>query len=332
MAAPNAPIWVSPANLAYLNAAAGLTIQVAFSDPDVGDTMTYIAIRRRVAGAGTYQYWDGAAWQTTIQWIANTTGIYTFGAGAWVTSTAYQIAVNTKDAAGNVGSFNAERLINASTPPVFDLTGPASPVGTSRPTATWTYTDTEGHAMSAYRLVLYPSTVYGQVGFDPQTWTAQAVWDSGVVSTATTPSSSAQIGYDVQQGVTYRLYGWAWQTGDQQSNVDYQQFTVNLTQPNAPTLTAAPDTTNARNQLDLLINLNLLSATDANMESGVGSWIVEDNVLMTSSSAWVAQGTLALALVVGPTIDDVDATYTTMDDVDTAFAGQTMDQLDSTFF
>jgi len=144
------------------------------------------------------------------------------------------------------------------------ITGPADPdTTTSRPTVSWTYTDPEGDIQERYRVKIFSAAQYNAPGFLPwgstsatgvSTPASASTWDSGEVLSAAT---SAVVGVDLTNGVTYRAYvavadagsGGRYNVSPDYATASlqtYQQFTMALTPPPNPTLIAAPDTANAR--------------------------------------------------------------------------------------
>lgn len=64
MAMPQSPTLLTPGNLEHASPDPSQAFTWLFQDPDPGDTQGSYALRRKVAGAGAYSFWNGAAWVT----------------------------------------------------------------------------------------------------------------------------------------------------------------------------------------------------------------------------------------------------------------------------
>lgn len=136
--------------------------------------------------------------------------------------------------------------------PVATVTAPAEggTSNTTRPTVTWTYSDPEADPQEFYQVKIFSATQYGAGGFDPET--SAATWDSGKTSSAAT---SVAIGVDLINGTTYRAYVKVWQpavSGQEHTSAwDFNQFTVSITPPPVPTLSATFESASNRIKLDV---------------------------------------------------------------------------------
>lgn len=142
----------------------------------------------------------------------------------------------------------------------------------TRPVGGFSYADTEGDAMTAYRFKVFSAAQYGAGGFDPETSTA--TYDSGWVSSSTNPVT-ASPGVDLSNG-SYRYYfkarqGGPWSTPFE-SAWDYNQFTLSVAPPLAPVVSVTADDTNRRLILTIQGVDNLLSLDDSTFEGSVGGW------------------------------------------------------------
>jgi hypothetical protein len=163
--------------------------------------------------------------------------------------------------------------------------------GTSRPSVTWTYSDPEGDAQERYRVKIFDATTASAGGFNPATSTA-AVADSGEVYSSAT---SWACNVDLTSGVVYRAFIFVADAGSSGrynivSSATYQQITVTLTPPNAPTIVATADNVNGRIQLALSATNNLNPATTYRFDversdDGGTTWSVLTRLFLTSLTA-----------------------------------------------
>lgn len=120
--------------------------------------------------------------------------------------------------------------------PSTTATAPTGTVTTTAlPDVSWTFSDSESEAQSYYRVKVFTAAQYGAAGFDPET--AVAAWDSGAVPSVDTTTT---VGDYLADG-TYRVYVKTAKTINGAafwSAWSYSAFTVSLTKPTAPTLTA----------------------------------------------------------------------------------------------
>lgn len=239
--APTAPTLVAPANAASTNLAnAGGTFDWTFADADAGDTQSAWAMRRKVAGAPAYEYWNvgTGAWQSTEVWNPGTTDGYTFAAGLWTNGATYQWSVATKDASGTAGPYASDFTLTVGQPATVTVTAPTGSVtNTSRPTVAWSLSDPEGDPQQTYE-VRVESGAYGTT---PGAGTA--VWSTGEL--ASVAARSHTVGIDLTNGTTYRAFVRV-KTAGQYSAWAYSTFTLALTPPAAPTLAVSNDAANGR--------------------------------------------------------------------------------------
>lgn len=127
--------------------------------------------------------------------------------------------------------------------PVGTVTAPAEAstiTTTSQPTTTWTYSDADLDTQTKYQVKIFSAAQYGAGGFNPETSTA--TYDSGVLSgTALTHKATASL-----PNATYRSYVKVAQTvdgADQWSAWDFNQYTLTITPPATPVITATAQLT-----------------------------------------------------------------------------------------
>lgn len=171
----------------------------------------------------------------------------------------------------------------------------ATGTDTARPTVDWNYLDADGDAQSRYQVKAFTSAQYGGAMFDPET--SAADYSSGEVFSST---STAQMGADLQNGVTYKIYvkaaqewpgpqGPAWYSAWSAT----APFTLAYTPPVTPTLTVAAlvDDNAVRAVLTIDAPENLLSGDSGSFEDGtLGNWVADTNVTLAVSSTDGADG------------------------------------------
>lgn len=141
--------------------------------------------------------------------------------------------------------------VETNTNPTTTITSPAnggSVTTSTRPPTVFTYADVDNDPIDAYRVMVFSSTQYSAVGFDPNTATT-AVYDSGKVSTQFLPTGGVAPNVDLSNLVTYRSYVWVYQfgatggrTGNGVSTPAMSQYSINVTPPAIPTITATAST------------------------------------------------------------------------------------------
>lgn len=135
----------------------------------------------------------------------------------------------------------AQVLVVYNQAPVVVVTAPTgSTVPTSRPTVTWTYSDPEGDPAEVTEVRVFSAAQYGATGFDPGSISVKPVWESGALYGSVT---SAPLTADLLNNTTYRAYVRARDLGSVYRFGPWanSQFTVSLTPPPTPTMTATAD-------------------------------------------------------------------------------------------
>lgn len=275
---PFAPVLTAPAPASYQNLASGFTFSWTFSDPDSGQVQSSYALRRKVVGAPSYEYWNAStgAWQGTEIFNSTAAGSVTFASGKWANGNTYQWSVATKDnfsGGAATGPYASDITVVAQTPPSVVVNGPSGTITTSAPTVTWTDTLPGGATQTTYRVVV-ESGAYGIV---PGSGTP--FFDSGVVS-----SSANSLGVSgFINGVTYRVFVQVQETGGQTSGWSYSTFTLSLIPATAPGLVATGDAANARTSL--LITNNDSHSVAANLQYSDDGGVTWNSVRNGSSVA-----------------------------------------------
>lgn len=233
--APNAPVLLAPANAATTDLAGGQLFDWDFSDPNAppsgADTSSAWYLRRKVAGAPAYEYWNAGtgAWQSTEVKNAGVATSVTFAAGKWANGVTYQWSVATEDALGVKGPYAPDFTVNGSTAATVTVTGPTGGVtSSSRPPVTWSEADAEGDPQQTYE-VRVESGAYGTT---PGAGTP--VLASGALASSSARSWTPTA--DLVNGTTYRAFVRV-VTNGQASAWAFSTFTMALTQPAAPTIT-----------------------------------------------------------------------------------------------
>lgn len=247
---PTATTSVSPANAVTVDLAAGATFVFTYNDPDTSDTMASYAMRRKITGAGSYEYWNAGtgAWQGTevfnsLSVAQGANGSVTFASGKWTNGNVYQWAVSARDNAGATGPYPSDFTVTAGAAPAVTVTTPTGTVtDTNQPVVAWTYSDTENDPQANYQVRVFTAAQYGIGGFDPAV--SPSTWDSGVVSSVT--ARNVQVGSVLTNGTSYRAYVRSGQSGSQFSAWAFSAFTVSLTPPGTPVLTVTLDNPNNR--------------------------------------------------------------------------------------
>lgn len=168
---------------------------------------------------------------------------------------------------------------------------PTSPVtDTTRPTIRSTVTDPEGEGVRQYRL-LYDSATYSAPGFDP--WLDQELAVPGWADTAV--GAESFVGStDLTNGTTYRCYAWPFYGVGYIAPV-YQEFTVTLAQPAAPTVTTGWDPAETRAIVTVEGHANMLTAQQASMEAtGTAGFTVGTNCSLARTTAQAKSGAASL--------------------------------------
>lgn len=126
-------------------------------------------------------------------------------------------------------------------------TSASAPTGTitttTAPDVTWSFSDTDGETQSYYQIKVFTDAQYGAGGFSASTSTA--TWDSGQVAST---DNTAVVG-QLLLSDTYRAYVRTAKTINGQpfySNYAYSEFTISVTPPPVPTLTASWDAVNGK--------------------------------------------------------------------------------------
>lgn len=240
---PDTPVITSlmgAANGGVADLALGGALVAPFSDPNVGDVVSAIGIRRKV-GAGAYEYYNGTTWVAgATTKIAQAVAGYTFAAGKFASDgTVYQVGVRYEDASGDSSAWSTDITVTGSQPPSTIVTDPVSPVTTTNtPTVGWSFSDPEGYAQERARVIIE----HGAYSTTPGSGTQDV--DSGDL--VSSPLRTWTCTATLANGVTYRAFVYTKATDTQAAAWAYRTFTLTLTPPSAPTMAVTPDAAQGR--------------------------------------------------------------------------------------
>ena len=225
--APNAPTGLTRVNF---DATADAAFSWTFSDPDSGNTQ------------GSYQLQivrvsDGVTVKDTGK-VASGSASYTLPAAAIANGQQYQWKVKTWDNSDAAGPWSGLASFYASAKPTAAITNPATDgavVTGSSLTASWSYSDPESEAQSAYQVKLTDAS-------------DGILWDSGKVAGT---ALSRTIGMDLVNTTNYKVKVTVWDAKDIQSAEAVRTFSTNFTVPAVPTLAVAGDGSHGRIQVQI---------------------------------------------------------------------------------
>lgn len=280
-------------------------IRAAHNSADVGHT-DYVDVRLRSATTGKTTtaatlgtssnsflelatgWWDaapgGAAWsdavvdaiRTDIAWRARATGL-----------TQLRVSEVYLD-------------VDVRNRPVVSAVTVTGATSSTRPAYSFTFTDTDGDAQTRRQVKVFSAAQYGIAGFDPAT--SPSTWDSGKLIGDPT---SGTVGVDLLNGATYKVYaraakawsgplGTLWWSDWAASSA----FTINLTPPPTPSLTATVDATlpGLRVLLAVVAALNLATDNQASLETDTAGWTALSNCSISRSTAFASSGTASLQM------------------------------------
>lgn len=286
------PTLLSPINRVAADLAAGGTIDWEFNPAAAGDVQTSYALRRKVVGAGAYEYWnDGTqSWGAGEVFNASAVSSVTFVAGKWTTATNYQYSVATKgtDATGGAApssGYPADTVIFTVTQPAAPaVTAPADPFTSSAtPTVQWT----PSGAQSTYEVIVES----GAYGAEPGAGTE--VYASGEVISASTslvlPALTNNLRYRVfvrtRSGGTSGLLS-PWGTRD---------FTMTYAGPRAPKLVTFDNPATGLTSI-IVTPDNLLIDSESDFTSAFTNWVNNANCAPSRSVTLAFRGAGSMRL------------------------------------
>ena len=200
---PYPPLLVTPLNNAIAPISTGGTFDWDFTSPVIGDAQTAYNFRRQVSG-GAYQWWDGAAWQSTSQTVTTASTLITFPTSQWTAAATYTWWVQSVGAApnNNLSGYSSGFTVTVANP------APATP------TLTATYDAT----LNRTALTLHSGDATGPTGSIEFSDDAGLTWNFVRFCTALTiyPGTTTAYDYEAPGGATRQYRGQSW-TGAPQS-------------------------------------------------------------------------------------------------------------------
>ena len=313
--APYAPTLLSPANASYQDLATTPTFSWTYNPATSGNTQSAWALRRKISGATSYQWWNvsTAAWQSTQVFNSGAAQSYQFPSASWTDGNTYNWSMATQDASG-VGAYSADDAVTAQQGPTVTVTAPTGLISTGQPTVTWSATFPSSAQQTSYRVCIYAAAQYLASGFAPGTTTA--LYDTGVVPASYTSSVSlAATAQYLADNTSFRAYAQITETGGQTSNWAYAAFSTAYAQPPTPVISASQQTDSSTGAPFVEIGisvppLNLLTANDASFETGIGSWTGESGCAV-AQSATGGVGSAPTSLAITPNTVGVEAVWGT---------------------
>ncbi|MGB6771188.1 MAG: hypothetical protein WBF51_04205 [Candidatus Dormiibacterota bacterium] len=222
--APLAPTITYPTSGQYLDVSSGLTVSWGYNGNGAPQTGYQLKLDTK--------YWTGSAWTSTNTWVTSSATSVSLPSGTPLTNgSSHTLTVNTEAVPGQGTSSSLS--FTGEAPPTVTVSTPTGSHTSPNPAINWTGTfPSSAPTQTGYRAIVYSSAQYGAGGFVPGF--GPSYYDSGTVSgtaTSQTPTGVPATG-------TFRAYVCltdAHQTGP----FNYSGFTMSVTVPSAPTLTAA---------------------------------------------------------------------------------------------
>lgn len=226
--APQAPTITVPT---AFHTPSGLAITVTLNDPDPGDTLSGVYLKRM--NGATVEWWNGTAWVASEPGApiaaSGTSWTATITAG-WVAGTSYPLYAATVDAGGAEGPYNAVAVITkASTKPAFNQANPLS-----------------GSTVNTSKVRVQGTTTCGS-GATPKQTKARLLAADGTTQlvapvTLDTPGAlDYTINYNQTTGTGYKTGVTPIDSDGLQGDELVTAYTATFTAPNQPTITATAD-------------------------------------------------------------------------------------------
>lgn len=200
--------------------------------------------RHRWVGGPLVLGLDGIGWRAGPWWAERP------GGGQWSLDDLDVFSLRSGSKNLHYALYEATVEVDYAERPDVEITGPVSPESdTSRPTVTWDYTvPSDGSPQEAFEMLVFDSSAEPAGGWpgSPDSLDADPVYDPGTV---VSDQHQHQIAVDLSDGETYQIYVRArreWDGGDFWSLWDGWSLSMSLTAADAPTLTLAPDPSQAR--------------------------------------------------------------------------------------
>ncbi len=244
--APYSPTLTTPSNASYIDATSGVTFAGTYNSTD-GANANARALRMKIAGASAYSYWNQstAAWQSTIVWNPVTIAPGASGSfgpitGGLSNGTTINWSMADQESSGNLqGAFASDFTVNLQVAPNLTVSAPTGTVTTTdSPSLDYTPAPPSGATITGGRWLVYTAAQTIDIGAG--TIPAGAVSD---VSWTGNPLTVAlQAGVALTSGATYYAYAAVEESGSEWSSTISTTFTISLTPPATPTITATAGT------------------------------------------------------------------------------------------
>jgi hypothetical protein len=299
---PLAPSAYQPTPGSYIDAAAaGVTFNWVYNpDTNSGNQNAY-ALQISQDG-GAYQWWNAstAALVGSVVWNTQTAFSIAIPASKLADGHTYTWALATQEANSNLqGPYSTPQVFFASPMPTVTIISPPSTTSESTVTVIWSETLGASDVQISFRVVIYAYATTLAAGFAPGA--ATALIDSGVVSSAATSWTAPSV---LAAG-TYSVYVQITETGPIASLWAQQIFAVVLAGPIPPVLTlvGSTDVTTLTPIVQATIDatnafgsINLLTAADSSLDTGIGTWTAGANTTVAQSTAQAEYGADSLSL------------------------------------
>lgn len=297
-ATPLAPTLNSPINGAYADVYdTGGPFTWTYNPQGVSGAQTGYQFRQKTTGA--YVYWNATtpAFQSSPVTNATSAATVTFPATVWANDTTFNWSVANQATSGATGPFASDFTVNTQFAPLVSV---VSPTGTwsinQTPTVTWSNSLDPLGTQGSYRVVTYSLAQYTAAGFTPGT--GSSLDDSGVVNSTSTTYTTINA---IANNTTVRSYVQVVQSpGGQTSAWAFTGYTVSLSTPATPTITALPSTDPVtgcpRVTLQVQTYDNYLTANQAAFVNG-------------NTTGWAAGGGTTLSAVTSPLPPAAEGTY-----------------------
>jgi hypothetical protein len=252
----------------------------------------------KLQGASSYNYWNGAAFQGTIAWNADTGGAVLIPSGIFVSGDVYTWSAATEEASNSLqGPFAADFLVTATDGPRVVILQPAGTIVDPQPTIAWTVTIDTGDTAISFQAIVYTAAQAAIPGFIPGV--SPSTWDSGSV---TGSGAAIQVGIPLATNESYVAYVQVTETGPITGEWATSSFFENYDAPHAPSITAVSQTDGTTGAPYNLISVqardNILDYDSAGFEGGtVGQWSATNAALSSSTDQAVAPGTHSLKAI-----------------------------------
>lgn len=235
---PLAPTLTSPLPSAVVDLQRGWifgwTYYTGGSAPETGYQL------RQKIGAGAYTYWNAVGFGWSSSPVTNSpsnNGFAVIPASRFTDGNSYDWSVASVDT-GGVGPFASDSTVIAAASPRVTLLAPFGSYTTNgTPTVMWTTTFAAGETQSALRVATYSLAQYSAPGFVP--FSGPSLDDSGIVSSS---ASTYTIVQSLPNGAVCRVYVTVWQGPDSAYGTDTSDFTMTITAPSAPMISAVAST------------------------------------------------------------------------------------------